>query len=155
MSYTYRINKELKLNYVKASGSVHVSEIIETARKMFRDPDWKFVRKQISDFREATGLIITFEGFEKIIEVEKEQQEEQEKIHNGETGKLAIVAEKDIYDIIFELYSVKTKDGFHKTKIFNNIDQALVWLELISVNDIKENNLNSELTNLIKLKNSK
>ena len=129
MSYTYRINRELKLNYVKAFGSVNGVQVIETSQRMFKDPEWKFVRKQISDFREANELIITFQDFEKIVEVEKEQQPIQEKIHNGETGKLAIVAEKEIYDIIFRLYSIKTKDGFHETRIFNTMDDAIVWLD--------------------------
>ena len=129
MSYTYRINRELKLNYVKAFGSVNGVQVIETSQRMFIDPEWKFVRKQISDFREANELIITFQDFEKIIEVEKKQQPLQEKIHNGETGKLAIVAEKEIYDIIFRLYSIKTKDGFHETRIFNTMDDAIVWLD--------------------------
>ena len=128
MSYTYRINRELKLNYVKAFGSVNGTQIIETSQRMFKDPEWKFVRKQISDFREANELIITFQDFEKIVEAEKKQQPLQEKIHNGETGKLAIVAEKEIYDIIFRLYSIKTKDGFHETRIFNKMDDAIVWL---------------------------
>ncbi|MFZ0456592.1 MAG: hypothetical protein WAM24_22775, partial [Ignavibacteriaceae bacterium] len=130
MSYTYRINRELKLNYVKANGSVSGEQVIRTAQRMFIDPDWKYVRKQISDFREAKELIITFQDFEKIIEVEKEQQSSQEIIHNGEKGKLAIVAEKEIYDIVFRLYSIKTKDGFHDTRIFNTMDEAIVWLDL-------------------------
>lgn len=129
MSYTYRIKKELKLNYIKASGSVCGKEIIETAQRMFNDPDWKFVRKQISDFREAKELIITFQDFEKIIEAEKKQQPSQEIIHDGETGKLAIVTEKEIYDIIFSLYSIKTKDSFHETRIFNDMDEAVAWLD--------------------------
>ena len=128
MPYTYKIIKELKLNYVKASGTVLGKDIIDTARQTFKDPDWSHVRKQISDFKDVKELVITFQEFEKIVVVEKEQQDEQEKIHNGEIGKLAIVAEKDIYDIIFKLYEFKTKDGFHETRLFNNLDEALVWL---------------------------
>jgi hypothetical protein len=128
LPYNYKIIKELKLNYVKASGKVTGNEIIETSKKMFIDPDWIYVRKQISDFRETKELILTFQEFDAIVNIEKEQQQEQEEIHNGETGKLAIVAEKELYDIIFKLYQFKTKDGFHETKLFNNIEDALIWL---------------------------
>ncbi|MGA9291704.1 MAG: hypothetical protein WBV81_03885 [Ignavibacteriaceae bacterium] len=152
MSYTYRINRELKLNYVKANGSVSGEQVIRTAQRMFIDPDWKYVRKQISDFREAKELIITFQDFEKIIEVEKEQQSSQEIIHNGEKGKLAIVAEKEIYDIVFRLYSIKTKDGFHDTRIFNTMDEAIVWLDLPLFEGKDEKHLKE---NFPELKNSK
>ena len=54
----------------------------------------------------------------------------------GKPGKLAIVAEKELYDIIFKLYKVKTKDGFHETQIFNNIEDALAWLNEPSENEL-------------------
>ena len=38
MSWTYRIYKEQKLNYVKASGITLGKEIIETTKKMFKRP---------------------------------------------------------------------------------------------------------------------
>ncbi len=134
MSWTYKIYKEQKLNYVKASGLTLGKEIIETTKKMFNDPEWKFVRRQISDFRDVKEFVVTFSEFDKLIDLEKEHQEEQEKIHNGETGKMAIVAQKDLYDIIFKLYKVKTKDGSHETQIFNNIEDALAWLNETSEN---------------------
>ena len=148
MAYNYIINKEMKLNFVNASGLVSGKEIIETTTKMFKDPDWKFVRKQISDFREAKELIITSQDFEKIIEVEKKQQPLQEIIHNGETGKLAIVAKKEIYDIVFKLYSIKTKDGFHKTGIFNDMDEAVVWLDFPSLENKDEEYLKNNFPEL-------
>ena len=148
MPYNYKIIKELKLNYVKASGIVLGKEIVDSARKMFKDPDWSCVRKQISDFKEVKELVITFQEFEKIIGVEKEQNEEQEKIHKGEIGKLAIVANKEIYDIIFKLYEIKTKDGFHKTKLFNTLDNALIWLYELPANKNKEYDVKKVFTEL-------
>ncbi len=153
MSYTYRINKELKLNYVKAYGSVTGVQVAETAQKMFSDPEWKFVRKQISDFRETKELVLTFQDFEKIIEVEKEQQAAQEKIHNGESGKLAIVAEKEIYDIVFRLYSIKTKNGFHETRIFNDMDEAVAWLDFPLLENKDEQHLKDNFPELKNFEN--
>ena len=152
MPYTYRINRELKLNYIKAYGSVSGMQIIETARKMFNDSEWKFVRKQISDFREANELVITSQDFEKIIEVEEEQRPAQEIIHNGEKGRLAIVAEKEIYDIIFSLYSIKTKDGFHETRILHTIDEAIVWLDLPLLKGKDEEHLKENFPELKNIK---
>ncbi|MFZ0453132.1 MAG: hypothetical protein WCE54_19825 [Ignavibacteriaceae bacterium] len=149
MPYMYKIIKELKLNYVKATGTVVGKEIVDTSRKMFKDPEWNYVRKQISDFREVKELVIEFQEFETIVGVEKEQQEKQEKIHNGETGKLAIVADKELYDIIFKLYEFKTAEGFHETKLFNTLDEALVWLYGTSLNSNKQSDMEKALMELL------
>ena len=65
-------------------------------KKCLKDPDWKFVRRQISDFREVKEFVVTFREFDRIVDLEKEQHEEQEKIHNGETGKIGDSSRKRI-----------------------------------------------------------
>ena len=130
MSYTYQINKEKSLNYVKGSGVVLGSEILATTEKMFNDPDWIYVKKQINNFLQIKELVISINEFEKLIELEKQSVVQQNKILTGETGQLAIVAQKELYDIIFQLYAFKTKGLSHDTKMFNTVDEALLWLKV-------------------------
>ncbi len=130
MAFSYKILKDKKLNYIKGSGIALGSEIIDTTKAMFNDPDWKYVRKQISDFRNIKELVVTFQEFDELIRIEDEFGVEQAKIHAGEIGKLAIVAKNELHDIIFKLYKEKTKKGAHETQIFYTIEEAENWLEL-------------------------
>ncbi len=146
MPFSYKILKDKKLNYIKASGIALGCEIINTTKAMFNDPDWIYVRKQISDFRNIKELVVTFQEFDELIRIEEEFGVEQAKIHDGEIGKLAIVAKNELHDIIFKLYKEKTKKGAHETQIFNTIEGAENWLELNKFN--QENDIDKHYNKL-------
>lgn len=128
MSYSYKIYKDQNLNIIKASDVVYGSEVFETMEKMFDDPDWKYVKKQINDFLDVKELVVTEKEFEKVLLLEQKLSEKNKQILDGKTGKLAIVANKELYKILFNLYAYKTKGLAHTTKIFDTIDDAFVWI---------------------------
>lgn len=124
MTVLYKIEPNLKLIYYAGFGLCTSSEILHAKRSAFKDPLRTIEMKIILDIRYAE-LDVDIEDMRTLVEMNREL------IKSGQKPeKTAVVSFNKYINILEETFQLLAEGLPLKTGIFNQIKDAIKWLEL-------------------------
>ena len=124
MTVLYRIVPNLKLVYYTGFGLCTSGEILQAKRLSSKDPLRTTEMKTILDIRYAE-LDVDIEDMKKLVEMSREL------VKNGHLpNKTAVISFNKYINILEDTFRLLAEDLPIKTSVFNQIQDALKWLEL-------------------------
>jgi hypothetical protein len=124
MPLIYKIFEDINLVYVKAVDVLEYEELMDHIEKLANDPAYVPPMKKLIDYVELKkSSLSTSES----IAFSKRKQELVDRFLNE---KCAIVTQADYFSLVTKYHQGYIDEGKLKTKIFQDIDEAKVWLDI-------------------------
>jgi hypothetical protein len=121
MPITYRIDGDSGILFVKMFGNILTSDIKEHWIDLAEDPSAAKTHRRLVDIREASFMI-------KGADIWRRVDEFYRKAVGERSIKVAIIAANDEQEVIFRKWAAVIPTNV-KTKIFNDLNQAMEWLK--------------------------
>jgi hypothetical protein len=124
MSLKYKIFEDIKLVYVKAVDLLDYDELMDHIEKLANDPAYIPPMKKLLDYVDLKKSSLTNS---ESIAFSKRKQELSDRFLDE---KCAIVTQEDYFSLITKYHQSYIDEEKLKTRIFQNIDEAKVWLDI-------------------------
>jgi hypothetical protein len=121
MKFSYIIDKEKNLIYLKCKGKMSVGELVEPTNNIISDPLFKKGMNTIADLTEAridTGYneVKLFREYVKTIQDIRGP------------CKWAVITQKDLVYGIVRMFMAISEELIIKTQVFKNFEEAIKWV---------------------------
>lgn len=124
MTATYRIDSSLNLIYYAGYGTCTSREFLEIERNAFRDPLRMHEMKIILDLRN-TVIDVDLDDLRALVAINKQLLKEGRQLE-----KTAIISVNSYMTTLNELFKLMADDMPVKAGVFNQLKDAVLWLEL-------------------------
>lgn len=124
MSLKYKIFEDIKLVYVKAVDVLDYDELMDHIEKLANDPAYIPPMKKLLDYVDLKKSSLSNS---ESIAFSKRKQELSDRFLDE---KCAIVTQEDYFSLITKYHQSYIDEEKLKTRIFQNIDEAKVWLDI-------------------------
>ena len=129
MPLEYKIIESKKLLYVKGTGTVAFSELMNHIDELRQDPKYKAPMRKLVDYRQIKKLDLSMSEQESFSLKKAEAKES----FAGE--KCAIVVTTDYGFALARVHSALSEVSNRDTSIYRDLNEALVWLGVELDND--------------------
>lgn len=124
MTVTYRIDSSLNLIYYAGYGTCTSKDFLEAERNAFRDPLRMKEMKVILDLRH-TAVDVDLDDLRALVEINKQFLKEGRPLE-----KTAVISVNSYMTTLNKLFHLMADDIPIKAGVFNQLKDALLWLEL-------------------------